>query len=444
MDKRPLEFKEYKNYSRELLEIRKRIIKKYLNFNNLDCNFSYNPCKNQYTYTYYNRQGVIYLKKEDLNEILISINQLDNKDIIFSDNQFLEKYNHHINRRKRYQVKEIMGVKTVKKDHNLVIRKEIKNKHYSENPERIKNFLSIFPEINNFFHYDNVYEKENLSNIDKYKLPLYKLMKENKYALLKLLKNHNFNYTPEDINHFLLHDRLPFCNYQELRKNLESYHNMPKEKYHKIFKKHQEEACLYLLGRDEVIILEEPSGFNVYTKKEYDQDEEEIMKDRYIEKFKKTVNDPFDVTLDYLNNKEIINIEIIDGKAYNNQNKQYHRGFFSNGLYQCEEELEKKENLDINTSFLDIEIFPEMGNFHTIIISSGSKFIEVPYFYIPNDKEFILDSFIEKLWQKGKFLTHFGKAVYLNENKILESELILPDFFQSSNKKEFEDLILNN
>ena len=41
-------------------------------------------------------------------------------------------------------------------------------------------------------------------------------------------------------------------------------------------------------------------------------------------------------------------------------------------------------------------------------------------------------------------LSHFGKAIYLNESKILPEEIIIPEFVKSSSKKDFEELILNN
>ena len=90
--------------------------------------------------------------------------------------------------------------------------------------------------------------------------------------------NHNLNFSPEDINYYLLNNKLPFSSYSELREHLKKYYSTPKDVYYSTFKKDSEDAHNYLLGRDRVMVLEEPVGYNVYTNEPIDLEEEKNMK----------------------------------------------------------------------------------------------------------------------------------------------------------------------
>lgn len=402
---KPLEFKEFIIKEQIQLNNRKKVIEKELNLKNVKYTSQYNDEKGYYIYLYYYMEEIIMLEKDKLNYILSLLNE---KKEINDENDKLYK---------------------------------------SKNPRRIINFLDIYPENFNYFKFDTIYDKEHMERIDKYQLPLYKVMKENKYALLKILKTHSLNYDHDDINHFLLHDRIPFINYEDLKKNLTKFYNIKKEEYHKIFKKNHEEACLYLMARNEVIITEEPMGFNVYSKEPYrGENEENLMRSLYITKIDNQVKNNRNFFLDNMSNKEIINLVIDKNKIAKTSEKNiYHHGYYDNGIYKCEKELDK-EKIKIDDKLIKIEIVLDYENFYNILIKIGKENIDLDYFYIPEDKEFILSSILEKLWEKGYFLSQFGKAIYLNEDKILESELRIPKWLISNNKKDFENLIkkINN
>lgn len=414
-DKLVLQIKEYKNYDKSLLNIRKKLVADILGLKKVNFYHKKDLKKGINFYIFYEMGDIIYLEKKRLLEVLEKINKIE-----------------------KIEEQEEMEGKIRVKNHDLAT-----------------SFLSIYPRLIKkqfYFDYQDIYDKEHLERIDKYKVPLYKVFRENKYALLKILKNHQLNYTPKDINYFLLHDRIPFINYDHLKENLEKYYKVRKENYHKIFKKDLEDACLYLMGRNEVILVEEPEGYNIYTKKEEDKDEEILMKRKYIERFDKKVKNHREVAVDTLSNKELLNLEIIDNIVQlDNRNpididkkNNYHWGYYDNGIYQCEENLEEKKKLKpISNDLIDIKFLLDYDNYHNVIIEvEGSEnLIDIMYFYIPKDKEFVLRASLEKLWEKGYFLSPFGKAVYSNDEKILEDQLVKPEWIQSSNKKEFDKLI---
>ena len=410
----PLEFKEYKNYNENLLLLRKKLIEKTLDLKKVNFYHKKDIKKGLNIYIFYQMGEIIYLEKKKLIEILTSIN----------------------------------NIKIKEKEENI----ELDNKYLAQNPRLITSFLNLFPTIKGkFFDYNDIYDRENMERIDKYQVPLYKVFRENKYGLLNILKNHKLNYCPCDINHFLLHDRIPFINYEELKESLKKYYGFKKEDYHKIFKKDKEDTCLYLMGRNEVIVVEDPEGYNVFTKNPpMDKDEESSARQKYIEKLDNTVENNKEISFDIMSNKDILNLEIIDNKAYSippiskdiDKKNNYHRGYYDNGIYECEKIKEEKEKLKtIDPKLIKIEIMLDYDNFYNVVISFKDKIIELNYFYIPNDKEFIVKVNLEKLWERGYFLTPFGKAVYTNDNVILESELSKPEWLKSFDKPEFDKLI---
>ena len=454
-----LQIKEYRNYNQELLLIRQKLIEKILGLKNVNYYHKKDIKKGMNIYIFFQMGEIIYLEKEKITDILTSINKLENDDIFFSDNYELEIYN----RSNFSKTKDIEGVKVIKdKNKNIKIEKELKNKYLSQNPKMITTFLNLFPTVKGkFFEYNDVYDRENMERIDKYQVPLYKVFRENKFALLNILKNHKLNYCPDDINHFLLHDRIPFINYDELKESLGKYYDTKKEPYHKIFKKDKEDTCLYLMGRNEVIVVEDPEGHNIYSKSPLvDKEEELLMRQNYINKFDKIVENNKEIHLDIMSNKDILNIEINNNRAYVNpinpkdmdKKNNYHRGYYDNGIYECEEDIMSNKENDrhdigeeklktVDSKLIGIEIMLDYDDFYNVIIEIETKIIELMYFHIPKDKEFILKANIEKLWEKGHFLSPFGKAVYSNDNVILEKELSKPEWLKSSDKHEFDRLI---
>ena len=48
---------------------------------------------------------------------------------------------------------------------------------------------------------------------------------------------------------------------------------------------------------------------------------------------------------------------------------------------------------------------------------------------------------LEKMWEKGEFMTDFGKSVYKNEDIILEDTLKIPEWLNSNNEEDFNELM---
>ena len=458
--KKPCEFKQFDIYNPKMMFMRKKILEKKLDLEDIKCFVKKDLKENSYIYLYYHNHNAILLYEKDFDEIIKIFNELDNKDDYFSDNIHLEKYNKFLNRDKDFKIKNISDItvlyhhsmsddkeppalseareiKIVEKSDDLNLVRELKNHHYSPNPKRILNFIPIFPVNLNFFKHDNIYEKEILEDIDNLKLPHYKLYNENKYALLKVLKSQFLNHSLENMNYYLLHDAVPFVNYEHLKNNLTKYYSEEKENYKTVCKKSLNESCLYLLGSDEVIITKEPKCYNIYTKSD---EEEENMRKRYISKFDKMAQNNHQIDLENLNNYDIINYSL-EGNEAVKKDEKYQHGFYSNGIYKAVQGYEKEKFDKIDKDLIEIEIENNYKNFYNVEIKIGNEILDLNYFYIPKDREFIFKIYLINLWEKGIFLTDFGKAVYKNENVILPKTVKIPEWLSSNNTEDFDKLM---
>lgn len=435
-----LEFIFFNKPSREKMKIKKILVKKILELDNVIIFYKHNIIKDYYIYSFYSLEKLIYTTKENYLKLLKAFDSIENDDIFYSDNLVLENYNNYHNIAKKFKSKNINNVRLVK-DKNLTLVDNLKNHHYSKNPSRTEKFLGLDRKFLNFFNYIDIHQKVNLENIEKEKLPHYRLIKKDKYNLLDILANHSLNFNLEEINYYLLHDSIPFINYESLKNHLEKYHNKEKNTYYTKFEKDSEAACKYLLAKNNVIILEEKNGFNVYTKEKIEdvKNLDEGVKN-YIEKIKAVDND-FLIPYNNMSNKDLINIEFLHDKISISKNKKYHHGFYSNGIYKSSLNIDKEEIKDIDKEKIEIKILDELEkDFYTILIKVNRETIELNYFYIPMDKLILTRNMIEKMWKRGCFLKHFGKANYLNTDTILESQLIVPEWLYSDDLKSFRKL----
>ena len=190
--------------------------------------------------------------------------------------------------------------------------------------------------------------------------------------------------------------------------------------------------------------MKKREGYEVYSKKEHQEKlEPDIIRYNFMKKFDKLVENGHEVDLDNMTNKEIINLEIVDDQiCSDDEEKFFHTGFYDNGVYTAHKnKITLKKLPRIDSKILDINFYLEEDDFYTIIIKINKISIELNDFYIPTDKEFLLNSKIEQIWEKGCFLSSFGKAVYINEGKILERELKVPEWLFSDDKISFNKLI---
>lgn len=446
LDDYALEFKFFRIPNKDNLTIYKKLFCKILGVKDIIIYYKKNLKEDYYIYSFYKEDKLIYTDKDTYVNIIENINKLESDDIFYSDSKSLEKYNDYQNLNRARKVKDLNGLVLIK-DRKLAIEENIDHMHYSQNPDRIFKFLNTEPKFINFFPHSDVDTKLNLENIDNKKLPHYNLIHDDKYKLLNILGNHNLNFSPEDINYYLLNNKLPFSSYSELREHLKKYYSTPKDVYYSTFKKDSEDAHNYLLGRDRVMVLEEPVGYNVYTNEPIDLEEEKNMKAKYLEKIKEKENSPMVVDT-IMTNKELINLEVVDNKFYNPEidfknylyKDKYHYGFYSNGIYKGSLNIDKEKSKAIDPEDMSLEILEDTDDFYTILISSGRETIELDFFYIPKDKIVFTENMIIKLWRLGYFLTAFGKAVYKNENRVLESELTVPEWFYSQDKDSYKKL----
>ena len=262
------------------------------------------------------------------------------------------------------------------------------------------------------------------------------------------IKYHHLNFTAEELHNHLLNDRIPYINYNSLKKDLEKYYKDPKDDCFEIYKENDEDAYNYLLGRDKIIVLEELDGYHVYSEKKEDPIEEKEMRKKYLDKLKKLDNgDIYDNSL--VTNKELINLEIDNNKILNSEETvdhlkkgNYHYGFYDNGLYKNGIKKDKKALDDISDKDVEIEFFKEQeDSMYTILIYYGKTPIEINYFYIPDSKIILMENMILRLWRRGVFFTHFGEANYHNSKEILENCLRVPEWFYSDDDKSFQKLM---
>ena len=293
---------------------------------------------------------------------------------------------------------------------------------FSLSPQIVKSIMSILPLPNaandNYFHDRH---KENIKQIEQYKLPRCRLMKEDKFALADIIVNNDIDLSPPEINDCLVHNQMPYGNYGKLKDSLEMYYenidehgNTEQYEYND-----EEDACMDVI---ESMAKKHPSPLLLH------------QGDSYIVHSK--------LPLEHRDMRNHFCNEDILPSAFNLLNscpedKHKHHCFH---LFERRNGLQKTI-IDIkDTVKIDIKFKTErMAN---IKLAYNMKHVLIEDFYISADDEIFLYKAIEKLWNKGFFLTNFGKEYYKNDGKILIETICVPEWFESRNKDQFEALMV--
>lgn len=315
-------------------------------------------------------------------------------------------------------------VEVDEKDYDYIFKKitqEEKEEKKEHKHELIKSFMSIEP-VEGEYHLNdegNLYplrHHENIEQIEKHEIPKHRLKTKNKFALADLVINHEISLNTKEINDCLLHDQLPYGNYNSLKDKLELYYDNDKKEVYEYEHDNQEDACLdvyesLVKNNSAPLLLNKDNGHIVYTRIPLEHK-------------------------DMRTNKEFTAFELLNTR---DANKEKHHCFhlFTNSSKKIKK-LKIEEPIKITIEF-------NTENMADIKIDYKAKHIILENFYMPFGESFFIEKKLEKLWREGMLLTNFGKEYYKNEHKILIDTIHVPEWFNSKDNIDFAKLtkILN-
>jgi hypothetical protein len=295
----------------------------------------------------------------------------------------------------------------------LIDCSKIKELIMSISPSVVKSMMSISPlHSDNYFHQRH---RENIKQINNYELPKHRLMKEDKFGLANIIINVDINLSPEEINNCLVHNQIPFGNYNTLKDNLELYYDTIKDKdslVHKYVYEDREDACLDVIESminkyPAPLLLKEGNNHIVYS--QISLEHKDMRPDKNIAAF-------------YVLNPE---------------EEQFNHHCF----HMFEDKTITKTKLKINEKLrIDIKVNTSYSVDLNLIYEG--KTLKLPNFYLPEEDELFLIKAVEKMWSRGLFLTNFGQEYYKNDKKILPETMCVPEWFESTNDEQFRDLLV--
>lgn len=364
MEQIKLEFRDYSMNEEQIISI----VSNYLKLDDLNYVIK-NKGNKQYIYCFYYNGDVLKLNEKDYNNIINKIRV----------NESIE------NNKLNHLVSSIM-------------------------PDIIQSIMQIKPINDNCFHYRH---KENIEQIENYELPKHRLMKEDKFNLVNMIMNTDFDLSTYEINDCLVHNQMPYSNYKKLQDNLALYYeNINKENIHKYVYDNEEDACLDVIesihkNYSTPLLLKEADKHIVYSKTPLKH--EDMRTNKNIRAY------------DFLNPEE--------------DDTDKHHCF-----HLFKDDKIKKTKINI-TEKIKIHINYTIQNYVNIQIYYEGKKLEIDNFYLNDDEEMFLEKVIEKAWSRGVFLNSFGKEYYKDKHIILKESLCVPEWFSSTNGQEFQKLI---
>lgn len=366
---RKLEFRDYssKDYNKIV-----KVVKQYLELDDLNYIVK-NKGEKQYIYSFYYNDEILEISDDEYDQIINKVRISDSK----IDNQ-------------------------------------IKGMVMTNLPSIVQSMMSILPlHSDNYFHQRHT---ENIKQINKYELPKHRVMKEDKFGLANIIVNIDINLSPKEINDCLVHNQIPFGNYNQLKDNLELYYEQLNDKnslVHKYVYDDQDDACLDVIETivskyPPPLLLTEGDRHVVYSRIKLDH--KDMRPDSNISAF-------------YMLNPE-------DSDEYNHH--CFHM-FIDKDIKKTKLKIKEKPRIEIkvNTSY-SVDL----------LITYEGRTLKLNNFYLPEEDEAFLIKGVEKVWSRGLFLTNFGQEYYKNEKKILTKTMCIPEWFESINDQQFRDLMI--
>ena len=457
-----------------------------LNEKNLVVQRNENPFDKTYLISVFKDKHLLEVDEKEMDRIVKVFNKMKKDDILIScDHNYLQ-YIIELFKDSFVKIEIIHNILYCNKDDKFLInffdyfKEDILISNYNleyylnlENlsiPDIIKDYKQVIHDIynknkkTNYYSSANKFDLENINNIRDSKLLKFYYFNEtlkSKYILIKSQVEVNKKYNLPTNNVSKMMNNLYLDNYIETL-NYFSYSQISKyrkvENFQSIDFKESDEAVSYALDLERMnirgILIPDDEKFHVCYENDYlipFQNNLETNKVGIINILQRLTKGEYKYETYTLS--ELINIEIHKNIPYlqfsknNPINLIFNRGSniynltgkFTDFTGKQHPEFDRTK-LKINLKYT-IRLIEKINNYYSISIKLNNiNIILNRDFYIPrNINEF--DRGLEKLMEKGYFLTDFGLARYLSFEGVLKEDLILPSWLVSKDETEFNLLI---
>ena len=478
----------------DMIKLKEKYTEFFLDLNNVKIDVTNQIEKNNCLFTFTSDGERILVKKCDYFKLIKKLSVFNKGDFFITNDKHLTHFF------EEFLQKNIKNIKLIKidnflysKDHKFKNKiKDLINKFqlplkYSSRKKEVKDILELksinIPIVNfvkhsvddiiseikkpgdsNFFITDKY---KQIENIEKRKLPTYKLHREDKFKLFDIMKNKdNLLINDTQLDNILRNDEILFSSYKELKVDLEKFYSKNKQDYHvKIFKTLKDSFCFLIQLNDKKIrsfIIQENNEFLVYYNEilEIESSKDfckEFLANKLKEKNKYKDIDNFtleEMIITYLfdrlpsdiDNKEF---KLVDGygEPYSIEDINKLNNYIINNcndnyeilLDNCCSLNRKDKNINI---IVDIELKFYTNNIISIcIILDKKNYCIADNFYIVEKELDKFNYYMNLMWKKGYFLNDYGYNYYLNFGSIPEDTVITPWWFKSNNIYEFRELL---
>ena len=439
--------------SEDLKLLKEKFVEHYLKLEHVDSSVTYykNKCLTIYT----NMGERIYLSKTKYFSLLKELNKFENNYIYLTHNPHLVKYIKDVLTKYEDQILENnMYLYTHKDNKELIqtVRKLSPYIHHSNCAEEVEKILHLKTIAPEFFEIKDWKMKENVQNIEKGIIPVYRSNSNDKLDLLNAIRNEgNLHLTHTDISNLIRNNDIPYMDYKDLQNVLKK---LDQKKTHSVnIFDSLESAFLHCLclSKEKIkfIMCNEDKHYIIFSECELKQNhpnpesymplqeeeysfENKIIYHLFKEKPENIINKqvPFVVdnkvkSIDYFN---MLNNYIVE-----NNNPDF-------DIILAAHPHTRKEK--ILNKFINIEITYTSTNLAEIyVIYNRKSILLVKNFYLPKEMEDLFKPSIRLLWNNGYLLNDYGYNYYVKHGKILTKTIYAPWWLQSTNNKELKNLI---
>ena len=457
-----------------------------LNEKNLVVQRNENPFDKTYLISVFKDKHLLEVDEKEMDRIVKIFNKMKKDDILIScDHNYLQ-YITELFKDSFVKIKIIHNILYCNKDDKFLVnffdhfKEDILISNYNleyylnlQNlsiPDIIKDYKQVIRNIykknkkTNYYSSANKFDLENINNIRDSKLLKFYYFNESlksKYILIKSLieVNQKYNLPTNTISKMM--NNLYLDNYIETL-NYFSYSQISKyrkiENFQSMKFKESDEAVSYALDLERMsirgILIPYEEEFHICYEHDYLIPFQNNLRSNKIDIIKiltKITNDKYQYEKYKLS--ELINIQIYKNIPYlqfSKKNPIKLRFNLGSNIYNLTGKLRdftSKKQPEFDRSSIkitlkyNIQLIEKIDNYYSISIKLNNLNIILNRdFYIPGSiNEF--QSGLQKLMEKGYFLTDFGLARYLSFGDIVREDLILPSWLVSNDEFEFNLLI---
>ena len=340
--------------------------------------------------------------------------------------------------------------------------KYLKEKHIISD-KAIDKYLDL-KYYNNYYQYNDLEALKNIKRIEHNIIPRHKVLKTDKFCLLKNIQEGGMIKGIEEYNEMLANNELPFVDTEMLKKLSENYYKQARKHNKKIFDNQEKAVCYFLnykLAQKPALLVSENEQWIVYHQDNLENEDDEYdCRDKIIKILEEKNMDisnlkSFNLTKLanlFIHNNQLIlsdknNTIYLDDKGNNLplhiivNNALHHHGYYDNGIW---EGIIKDEDYKA--------IFPEDLIYFTFAQIDNENHVEVSVNY-DNRRIIIDDSFflpakyydkmnkqLKKLFSYGLMTKTFTNIKWHKEKNIDIETVFMPKWIKNVAKDKEEEL----